>query len=123
MATNTENISKQDDGRFKVSYTSDNGDAGVEYFDTFEEANRFLAQREQNVNATPEKAASEMDPEDAEKINSNVHTPNLQSEANDQQSDVDAEDLGQNDDPGTGNREAPQNTKETKNDSGSGKSN
>lgn len=74
-------------------------------FNTFSEANSWLEQ----FDDSSEPAASEMTPEDAEEINSDVHVGLAQG----QRVETPAND---NDEPGAGNRQAPHLTKETAND-------
>lgn len=101
-----QNITNTDDGKFKVKYEADNGKSQTAHFDSYAEAQRFLTEREAQHNDTPERAASEMTPEDAEEINSNVI-----------QAPTHGEPLNtENNDPGTGNRTAPHETKTTAND-------
>lgn len=110
----SQNITTAKDGKFKATVDTDEGKKS-ETFDTFSEAERFVEQHSQEgEDDTPEIAASEMDPEYAEKINSNVHVAGLAGD-NVDQDEVDAANQG-NDDPGSGNRQAPHPTKESSND-------
>lgn len=58
--------------KYRTSITYMDGETAGETFETFDEANDWLIAQE--VKVTPEKAASDMTPEDAEEINSNVNT-------------------------------------------------
>lgn len=103
MAKDTGNITNNEDGTFTASF---NG--GEQSFGTFAEAQRWLEDRSDYK----EPAASEMTPEDAEEINGDVR------ETIPPQADVHRNPVNDNetDEPGSGNREAPQKTKTTAND-------